>query len=865
MTDDNVLDFDALGAALRQSRMGGGVDDDLRNTILEELPLPYVMMAYSHVAGVPQQDASGEWGCRCPTHNDTSPSLRVMAANPTRAYCHVCARPFNAFNLISQWEGWTANSEYPQAIQRALDLWQAWKLDENRDAYAVAGRSQEEADWPAIQEAFEARRFANEIPIHLFFSERKVAPDAAQWIISEFRLGGREEYNQDLLEVPYFDRDGRLRALKARSLDGKGKLFGPGRVKEVPYGVWRDTGQPVVYVCEGESDTWTVAWHLRQRADTLVVGLPGVGHALNLSDAWVHLLSGRERIVLVLDGDEAGKNATAAMVRRLTGLNVYIVPLPSAPTQKDISQQPNPLEMLDDPLSVSASVAPADYSFDRQGDTLVTFNAENEPIVRAHWWFAPIECVRLENTETLSWRGDVYHNGNVREGVMLTPANLKDNRTLNAWSLENGFGGYTGSASLTAQIANWLTALRPWLSPVRGFNTIGLVDSTFIGPDGVIGPGQSYFYAGPHEFNKIRFAGANDTRFSPEQYGELLTRLFRINTPDVMTPIIAWMAVAPLRSLAKNFPVLGIFGSSGTGKTTTFDQVKRVFNFIGGEYDTNASSASLRDAVGRSNAYPVKIDEYRPSTGSNDTRLADIDNFITSSWDNDAITKLAGNGAGDYREVRCAMSSPMVVVGESEFNSKRVLERSVPVRLTQRTELAATRLLEFESAAQVIDNFGTMYLQWLSEQLQGEAWWMSRIHQIANVSTDDRQQLIRLWLQLGWLLLDEFTEHTNLNATPDWSGLDRTLQETRDADPIAEAVRTSFTRFTSGDTQMIGCFGVNQDGWMLLNADVLLAKLRGTGLPTRKASELIRHLTAVAETMPHNSRSLWLSSSWLAQ
>jgi putative protein kinase ArgK-like GTPase of G3E family len=62
----------------------------------------------------------------------------------------------------------------------------------------------------------------------------------------------------------------------------------------------------------------------------------------------------------------------------------------------------------------------------------------------------------------------------------------------------------------------------------------------------------------------------------------------------VTDPILAWLALAPLRSLLREFPILAVTGSSGSGKTTLMETMVRNFT---GTLITNNLTATTRHSV----------------------------------------------------------------------------------------------------------------------------------------------------------------------------------------------------------------------------------------------------------------------------
>jgi hypothetical protein len=104
-------------------------------------------------------------------------------------------------------------------------------------------------------------------------------------------------------------------------------------------GAYLNWGQRV-YVCEGETDAITLIDAGIEREKTLVVALPS---ASTFNPEWAQLFSAKD-LVLVFDGDEAGKTATARVTgflrpvaRSLSHLDGRDYVMPANPAFKDVS------------------------------------------------------------------------------------------------------------------------------------------------------------------------------------------------------------------------------------------------------------------------------------------------------------------------------------------------------------------------------------------------------------------------------------------------------------------------------------------------------------------------------------------------
>ncbi len=124
--------------------------------------------------------------------------------------------------------------------------------------------------------------------------------------------------------IPHFDALGGLTAIKRRRWeDGWQSRSVRGSKLVHLYGAWRAPGGDGrrIYLCEGESDTWTVAYMFDGEAVD-VVGLPS-GAAAAIRPEWLDFVAGSD-LVLLQDADTAGEASADKWVRMATGVAKYV-------------------------------------------------------------------------------------------------------------------------------------------------------------------------------------------------------------------------------------------------------------------------------------------------------------------------------------------------------------------------------------------------------------------------------------------------------------------------------------------------------------------------------------------------------------
>lgn len=159
-----------------------------------------------------------------------------------------------------------------------------------------------------------------------YLQTRGVAKEtAARYQIGAVRepVSGDEEY-AGMLALPYINAGG-VCAIRFRGLPGHEgpKYLSKHGAKSHLYSVTSLlTEAPVVAICEGEFDAMTL-----NQCGIPAVGVPGVN---TWQDHWALLFDDFDRIVVVCDGDKAGKDFGARLAGdRLSHLNVSLVHMPA--------------------------------------------------------------------------------------------------------------------------------------------------------------------------------------------------------------------------------------------------------------------------------------------------------------------------------------------------------------------------------------------------------------------------------------------------------------------------------------------------------------------------------------------------------
>ena len=129
-------------------------------------------------------------------------------------------------------------------------------------------------------------------------------------------LGVEEQDNA--IRISYYLEDGSLasRQRKRWALSAKeGSCWEKGQGKPVPYGLWKlkeAKKDGVLFLVEGESDSWTLWWH-----NYHALGIPGADMAQKIQAEYI---SGIQKIYIVKESDQGGETFVKGIRKRLEKL-----------------------------------------------------------------------------------------------------------------------------------------------------------------------------------------------------------------------------------------------------------------------------------------------------------------------------------------------------------------------------------------------------------------------------------------------------------------------------------------------------------------------------------------------------------------
>lgn len=658
---------------------------------------------------------------RCPFHDDDKPSFAVWSPEDGVEQCGCWACDFgpgDVYDFLQRHH----KINFPKAVQMVAD----YIRDGLPEAPAIPERDPD-APLPDLSGITNTARTRTLSPLHELLTAKGIAAPA-EWLAGEFRLGVGER--GDII-IPHYSRTDELRGAKWRTPDIKPMSFAGSRLDSL-YGAWRDRGQPRVILCEGESDTWQIAYLMRGE-DVLVLGLPS-GVAARPKAEWLEQLADRE-VVILFDADDAGRRGAATWVGELNGrADLYIASLPegddalSAGTQAAITAVAEAWAFID----------PAGLPITVGGTRYVKINPQTGASTVLSDFIFRVERLVMGEDDGIVLEVTVPTKRTVQT---ISASELANPQKMRDWCARRMLS-WKGGARDVADLLELLKCDLLFAPRVKGTGVLGLHDGTYVLTAGTIGA-ASWGYVPPVADVGLESMLRLD---EPAEWDRQLPwALARLHSPEVVTPIIGWVAAAPLRSLCQQFPILGVVGGAGWGKTTLISVVLDSFGFwcTAPMTLTATTPYAVHAFAASTNAFPIWFDEYRHGARA-DAKLA-LDQILRDAWDGSAAVR-GGMGEDKSAVKKVYARSPLLITGEDAFSESSHAERMVIIQMPRegKDPEALVRLREMETLG-----FGRAYLEWLVRLMARDELPAPPVH-------ESRMEQARAIAEWGWGLLRQF-------------------------------------------------------------------------------------------------------------
>lgn len=617
----------------------------------------------------------------------------------------------------------------------------------------------------------------------------------------------------EMVYAPYYDSEDQIVGYK--TLSRKGKRAGVGS-KQMLYGtrralrMFRDTQLPVV-VCEGESDTWVMEYLFGD--EYVVVGFPGANSNIDdILGAYDESVFTGRNFTMCFDGDAAGtsgRQEVSQWIKRKGG-RVCIIPMPRGRDVADLSSA-DVKELFQNwqmPYGEIQRIGKFGTSYRRLG-------TDNAPGAEVTNWSVKIHTLLIGvDIDDYALECTLEPTG---RKVVLTADHFRGAQRLIDFSQANArnfFGTTQDAQKLGSYLLHEAT-----LAPVgRITSRVGLHRGDFVWASGSIGSENWHYVPRPTGMT-LRGEQTWVAQRSKAQALRTLRLLTEMHRPEVVMPMLSWMAVAPLRPLFRAFPILHLSGSSGSGKTTLTQNIMTMFS--GSQITTNLTTTTpfaISAHFMASNGFPIWFDEYRP--GARDDAKKSLDQLLRDTYTGQVSTKGAMNtNKAEVTEI--LTDTPVIVTGEDTLSEKSHVDRSIIINipLDGKNEKALTAL-EFDTP------LAGAYLDFLFKNNFTQAVSLPDVVFPEDCQLSNRQKANFQVLQYGYNLLQSFADYLCTSVGPDgsehrtvdwhlpprsWDEVLKSAAVASNENPILELIRWAYEQQTDCVIRMdeIGMYGVS--------------------------------------------------------
>lgn len=188
-----------------------------------------------------------------------------------------------------------------------------------------------------------------------------------------------------------------------------------------------------------------------------------------------------------------------------------------------------------------------------------------------------------------------------------------------------------------------------------------------------------------------------------------LKQLYDINKPSALHTVLGWYMATPfkpqLEARGIRFPILNLYGTRGSGKTSLTRTMQRLMGYAPTvSYDCNTTRFVVLTLLGSTNSIPVAFSEFRAAVAERFIR------FVLLSYD----TGHDPRGRADQTTVDYPLTAPFSVDGEDIINDAACKERILAVNL--HPEDIAESTPQYKAFTTVrdlpLEQFALPYIQW---------------------------------------------------------------------------------------------------------------------------------------------------------
>lgn len=163
---------------------------------------------------------------------------------------------------------------------------------------------------------------------------------------------------------------------------------------------------------------------------------------------------------------------------------------------------------------------------------------------------------------------------------------------------------------------------------------------------------------------------------------EIFTHIFELHEKEPLAIFLGWMFATPFKTKIMestgHFPILNVYGTRGSGKSSLSILIWRLFGFSSGEiFSCTQSPFSWLKLLSSTNTYPLFFDEFKPWDMAQ-CHVQRIKRLLRRVY----IGEIESRGKPDQTLNYYKLQAPVGVLGEVSFREPALLERILPVPLS---------------------------------------------------------------------------------------------------------------------------------------------------------------------------------------
>lgn len=289
---------------------------------------------------------------------------------------------------------------------------------------------------------------------------------------------------------------------------------------------------------------------------------------------------------------------------------------------------------------------------------------------------------------------------------------------------------------------------------------------SYIGEGSSIGGGNLVYVPTRREHPNVSFANEDLDSDAKRYIGECLVGL---NLPECIWPVIGWFTSALVKpTLGLQFPSLSVWGTKGSGKSTTVRIMQQVLGLQADpiSYDCNTTRFSILSLLSSSNCFPISFTEFDQASSWRFLR------FVLLSYDSGHDVR----GRADQTTQSYTLSAPFSIDGQDRIQDPAARERIISVKFSPDTisdkgGQPCQSLKSMKSLEEYYSAFGTGLLRYYLSSMESGSLQLSllearqSIPAVFKLSIPER---VMRNLSLCWFGITVFCSYTNVKI-PDMS------------------------------------------------------------------------------------------------